>query len=82
MNSSHSEFENIVNTETWGPYGSPAPAPVKTGLTKRGKVALSVGAVVLAGGGMLTWQHYDAESTANQVKAQELSIQQQQLELE
>lgn len=75
-------FDGIVNTETWGPYGSPTPQQVKPGPTKRGKVALSIGAAVLAGGGILTWQHYDAEAKASQVKAQELSIQQQQLELE
>lgn len=79
---SGSEFDDIVNTETWGPYGSPQPQPVKTGPTKRGKVVLSIGAAVLAGTGILTWQHYDAEAKANQVKAQELSIQQQQIELE
>jgi hypothetical protein len=77
-----SEFDDIVNTETWGPYGSPQPHPVKTGPTKRGKVVLSIGAAVLAGTGILTWQHYDAAEKASQVKAQELSIQQQQIELE
>jgi hypothetical protein len=79
---SGSEFDDIVNTETWGPYGSPQPQPVKTGPTKRGKVVLSIGAAVLAGTGILTWQHYDAAEKASQVKAQELSIRQQQIELE
>ena len=77
-----SEFDDIVNTETWGPYGSPQPQQVKPGPTKRGKVVLSIGAAVLAGTGILTWQHYDAAEKASQVKAQELSIQQQKLELE
>lgn len=75
-------FDGIVNTETWGPYGPSAPAPVKTGLTKRGKAGIAISAAVLAGGGILTWQHYDAEAQASQVKSQELAIQQQQLELE
>lgn len=79
-------FEQVINGGyTDSPYGGGIPAnsiPVKPGLTRRGKVAMSVGAAVLAGGGILTWQHYAAEATANQVKAQELSIQQQQIELE
>lgn len=85
MNNHESDaFDGIVNEETWGPYGkSSVPAtPVKPGLTKRGKVALSISAAVLTGGGILTWQHYNAESAASQVKSQELAIQQQQLELE
>lgn len=65
----------------YGPYGGPV-QPVKTGLTRRGKAALAIGATVIASGGMLTWQHYSAQADANQVKAQELSLQQQQLELE
>ncbi|MER6092432.1 hypothetical protein [Streptomyces bluensis] len=78
----HDEFDDIVNTETWGPYGPSAAEPVKPGLTKRGKAALTIGAAVLAGGGILTWQHYSAEAEANQVRSQELALQQQQLELE
>jgi hypothetical protein len=78
----HSEFDSIINTETWGPYGPPAAQPVKPGLTKRGKAALAIGATVLAGGGMLTWQHYSAEAEAHQIKVQELALQQQELELE
>jgi hypothetical protein len=76
------EFESIINTQEWGPYGAPTPQPVKPGLTKRGKVAVAIGVTVLAGGGMLLWQDYSAETEANQIKAQELSLQQQQLELE
>lgn len=76
------EFENIINTETWGPYGSPAPPQVKTGLTRRGKSALAVAGTVIAVGGMLTWQHYDSISEANEIKAQEIALQQQKFELE
>lgn len=85
MNNHESDaFDGIVNEETWGPYGktSVPSTPVKPGLTKRGKAALSISAAVLAGGGILTWQHYETESAASQVKSQELAIQQQQLELE
>jgi hypothetical protein len=76
------EFEGIINTQNWGPYGPSTTAAVKPGLTKRGKAALAIGVTVLAGGGMLTWQHYSAEAEANQIRVQELSLQQQQLELE
>lgn len=68
------------------PYGPP-PAhhqgrPVKTGLTPRGKAALAIAATICAGGGLLGWQHYAAAQAANQVKAQELKIEQQKLALE
>lgn len=76
------EFDNIVNTETWGPYGSPVPHQVKPGLTRRGKGALAVAGTVIAVGGMLTWQHYDSASQANDIKAQEIALQQQKFELE
>ncbi|WP_046248837.1 hypothetical protein [Streptomyces sp. MBT28] len=64
-----------------GPYGHPA-QPVKTGLTKRGKTALAIGATVIAGGGFLTWQNHTEQAAENEVRAQELAIQQQQIELE
>ena len=78
----HSEFESIINTETWGPYGHSETSPVKPGLTKRGKVALAIGATVIAGGSMLAWQDYSADADATQIKAQELALQQQKLEVE
>ena len=67
------------------PYGPPAPhhgRPVKTGLTKRGKTALTIGAVVLAGGGLITWQHHADTAAANALKAKELQLQQDKLALE
>lgn len=66
------------------PYGPPPHhgPPVKTGLTKRGKTAMAIAATVLATGGFLTWQHYDAEAAANQAKAQELALQRDQIALE
>jgi hypothetical protein len=81
-NPDNDEFTEIINVQNWGPYGPPVTQPVKPGLTKRGKAALAIGVTVLAGGGMLTWQHYAAEAEAHQIRVQELSLQQQQLELE
>lgn len=76
------EFEEIINTQSWGPYGSPTQSHVKPGLTRRGKAGIAVAGTVLAAGGLLTWSHYSAESDANQIKSQELAIQQQKFELE
>jgi len=84
-NHDNDEFNDIINTEDWGPYGNSTAQPVhavKPGLTKRGKVALAIGVTVLAGGSMLAWQDYSAEAEATQIKAQELALQQQKLELE
>ncbi|NUQ95889.1 MAG: hypothetical protein HOY79_04770 [Streptomyces sp.] len=64
------------------PYGPPAPGrPVKTGLTPRGKAGIAVVTAIVAGGGLLGYQHYAAAQAANQVKAQQLAIQQQELDL-
>ena len=65
------------------PYGIPANSiPEKSGLTKRGKVALAIGAVILAGGGLISWQHYSAEAAASEAKAQEFQLEKQRLDLE
>jgi hypothetical protein len=68
------------------PYGPPAhtyyPQPVKTGLTSRGKAAIGVGTAVIACGTLFGWQHYDTQADTAQVRAQELAIKQQQIELE
>lgn len=76
------EFEEIINTQSWGPYGSPTESQVKPGLTRRGKAGIAVAGTVLAAGGLLTWSHYSAEADATRLESQELAIQQQQLELE
>jgi hypothetical protein len=55
---------------------------VKPGLTRRGKTALTIGAAVLAGGGLITWQHHAETVAANELRAQELQIQQAKLALE
>lgn len=62
-------------------YGRPVQA-VKPGLTKRGKAALAVGATVIAGSSMLTWQHYSAQAEENGLKAQELALRQQELRIQ
>lgn len=65
------------------PYGPPHQgAPVKTGLTPRGKAGIAVVTAVLAGGGLLGYQHYAATQAANEVKAKELAIQQAQIDLQ
>ncbi|MFG2540659.1 hypothetical protein ACGFU4_36015 [Streptomyces sp. NPDC048511] len=63
------------------PYGGRAYS-VKPGLTKRGKVALAIGATVIAGGGMLTWQHYNTQAQATEIQAQELQYKNNLLALE
>ncbi|WP_143202960.1 hypothetical protein [Streptomyces sp. CB02261] len=72
------------------PYGPPAPAmpPIaayaqaKPGLTKRGKVALSVGATVLAGGALIGYQSHTATVAENQARAKEMEVQAQLLRIE
>jgi hypothetical protein len=63
------------------PYGTPTPA-VKTGLTPRGKAALGVGTAVIACGTLFGWQQYTAQQANADVKAQEIALKQQQIELE
>lgn len=69
------------HTPAMGPYGHPV-QPVKPGLTKRGKTALVIGATVIAGGSLLAWQNHSEKAAANEFRAQELALQQQQIELE
>lgn len=69
------------------PYGPPpaqnaAPAPVKTGLTPRGKAALCIGGAVIACGTLFTWTSYNNQQQEHELKAQEFAIQQQQIQLE
>lgn len=63
------------------PYGMPAGAPVKTGITPRGKAALGVGTVVIACGSLFGWQHYSAQQAAAETKAQELALKQAEIRL-
>jgi hypothetical protein len=67
------------------PYGPPAPhhgPPVKTGLTPRGKAALAIAGTLMAGGGLMFWQHHADTVAANAIKAKELQVRQDQIALE
>lgn len=90
MPTSDDEFDRIVQGMNMNspqeyidtnPYGTPV-KPHKPGLTKRGKAALGIGAAVIAGGGLIGYQAYSANVAANETKAQEIALKQQQLELE
>jgi hypothetical protein len=82
------EFANEFGPEFTdpNPYGQPAHAayaqPVKTGLTPRGKAAIGVGTAVIACGTLFGWQHYAAQESAAQTKAQELALKQQELRIQ
>lgn len=85
MNNGDDEFDDIVNTQTWGPYGAPAnnnSGQPKAGMTKRGKIAVSVIAAVLAGGGILIWQDNAQDARASEIQAQELQYKRDLLALE
>lgn len=65
------------------PYGPPAAFPqAKPGLTKRGKVALSVGAAVLASGALIGYQSHTATVAENEARAKEMEIQAQLLRIQ
>ncbi|GAA3590581.1 hypothetical protein [Streptomyces osmaniensis] len=67
------------------PYGTHHPAysaPVKPGLTKRGKAVLAIGTVILASGGMFAWQDYASDAKAADIRAQELQYKRDLLALE
>ncbi|NUV54572.1 hypothetical protein G6W51_16970 [Streptomyces coelicolor] len=79
------EFHSIITGGGYtdpNPYGTPAPAQVKTGLTPRGKAALGAGTCLIACGALFGWQQYAAQQANADVKAAELALQQQQIELE
>jgi hypothetical protein len=63
------------------PYGSPQNTP-RTGLTKRGKAALGVGAAVIASISLIGYQHYSANAAEADMKGQELALKQQELRIE
>ncbi|MFE3381308.1 hypothetical protein [Streptomyces anulatus] len=91
----NNEFERIIHggmqpptaPPAWAdpaPYGTPnGPAgTAKTGLTTRGKAALGLGAAVLAGGTLLGYQSYSASTAEADLKAQELALKAEALEVE
>lgn len=85
MNNGADEFDDIVNTQTWGPYGAPAhnnSGQSKPGMTKRGKIAVTVIAAVLAGGGILLWQDNAQDAKASEIQAQEIQYKRELLALE
>lgn len=59
------------------PYGGPTRAP-RSGLTRRGKAVIAIGGAVLAGAGLVGYQVHEA----NAVKAQEIALKQQALDLQ
>lgn len=81
------EFQRMMSAEfpteytDATPYGGPT-HPHKPGLTKRGKAAIAIGATVIAGGSLIGYQAYSAQSAAHEAKTQEIALQQQRLELE
>lgn len=69
------------------PYGAPvthaaAGQGQKPGLTTRGKAAITIGAAVIAGGSLLGYQSYAADTAQADLKAQELALKADALELE
>lgn len=79
----HTPYQPAAATHDQGPYGIPANSiPKKPGLTKRGKVAVTIGAAVIAGGGLVFWQHNNAVEAASQAKQQEIQLENKKLDLE
>lgn len=89
------EFDRMMRREypvnSQPEYTDPAPygpetayrmQPVRTGITARGKAAIGVGTAVIACGALFSWQHYSAQETAAQTKAQELALKQQELRIQ
>jgi hypothetical protein len=91
MNHHNDEFDDIIAHSIPAqpapeyldpsPYGIPA-QPVKPGLTKRGKVALGIGAAVISGGSLIGYQAHAANMAEQEAKAQEIALKAEALELE
>ncbi|MGA4844748.1 hypothetical protein ACOBQB_00025 [Streptomyces sp. G5(2025)] len=64
-----------------GPYGTPV-VPKKTGLTRRGKVAIAVAGVAIVGGGTIWFQAHSAAVAKEEKEAAALQLQMKELELE
>ncbi|MEU1134139.1 hypothetical protein ABZ383_30500 [Streptomyces sp. NPDC005900] len=82
------DFDDIVKdfhmhtpTDTYSPYGSPEQPPAP-GLTKRGKVAIAVGAAIIGSGSLLGYQVHSSNAAQAEAKAQEIQLKADALELE
>ncbi|MFF6946314.1 hypothetical protein [Streptomyces lavendulae] len=64
-----------------GPYGTPV-VYKKSGLTRRGKVAIAVAGVAIVGGGTIWFQVHSAAVAKDEKEAAALQIQMKKLELE
>ncbi|MFB7812497.1 hypothetical protein [Streptomyces virginiae] len=64
-----------------GPYGSPV-VHKKAGLTRRGKVAIAVAGLAIAGGGTIWFQVHSAAVAKDKKEAAALQVQMKKLELE
>lgn len=83
----HGGMQPPTAPPTWvdpTPYGTPTgpSSATKAGLTTRGKAALGLGAAVLAGGTLLGYQSYSASTAQADLKAQELALKAEALEVE
>lgn len=81
------DFDDIIESgyNTESPYGAGIPAnsiPVKPGLTRRGKIAVTVATVAVAGTGFFWYQDHSAQVAKDAKETAALQIQMQKLELE
>ncbi|GGV51258.1 hypothetical protein [Streptomyces spectabilis] len=75
-------FGNVDPYEDVNAYGTPVAKPQKAGLTRRGKVAIAVAGVAIAGGGTVWWNVHSAGVEADRKEAAALQVQMKKLELQ
>ncbi|MGW3563559.1 hypothetical protein ACWDSL_06600 [Streptomyces sp. NPDC000941] len=75
-------FGNVDPYEDVNAYGTPVVKTQKSGLTRRGKVAIAVAGVAIVGGGTIWWNVHSADVEADRKEAAALEIQMKKLELE
>lgn len=75
-------FGNVDPYEEMNAYGTPVVKPQKSGLTRRGKVAVAVAGVAIVGGGTIWWNVHSASVEADRKEAAALQVQMKKLELE
>ncbi|NUS82684.1 MAG: hypothetical protein HOY75_08020 [Streptomyces sp.] len=82
------DFDNVIQGgyHTTSPYAEPEftapPARIKPGLTKRGRIAIAVVSVAVAGTGFFMWQSHSAQVAKDQKEAAAFDLQMKKLELE